>query len=191
MPRNKKLSSHRHIHRAADRTRRNEESDSHPWNPRSLIRGHTLSDKTGLQRIGVHQLRIPPGKESFVFHTHSTEEEFLYVLSGRAVVELGDEEHELGPGDFIGFPVPSVGHHLRNPFSEDFVYLSGGERRQVEIADYPRLGRRMVRVGSDVQIHALDAAQPFPGSFGAVDDAPRGRPSGSGRKKGPTRSRRG
>ena len=45
-----------------------------------------------------------------------------------AVAEIDGGEHEVGPGDFMGFPTPSLGHHLRNPFDEDLVYLMGGER---------------------------------------------------------------
>lgn len=149
--------------RAADRARLPEESYSHPLNPRSEVHGFSLSDAAGLSRVGVHLVRIPPGKESFVFHAHYGEEEFVYILSGRGIAEIGDEEHEVGPGDFMGFPTPSVGHHLRNPFAEDLVYLLGGERRTMEVADLPRLGKRMVRVGGAASLHAIEGAEGFAG----------------------------
>jgi uncharacterized cupin superfamily protein len=149
--------------RAADRARLPEESYSHPLNPRSEIHGFSLSDAAGLSRVGVHLVRIPPGKESFVFHAHYGEEEFVYILSGRGIAEIGNEEHEVGPGDFMGFPTPSMGHHLRNRFGEDLVYLSGGERRAMEVADYPRLGKRMVRVGGTASLHAIEGAEGFAG----------------------------
>ena len=41
--------------------------------------------------------------------------------------------------------MPSVGHNLRNPFDEDLVYMMGGERREFEIADFPRLNKRLIR----------------------------------------------
>ncbi len=137
-----------------------EESYSHPLNPRSEVHGHSLSDAAGMQRVGVHLIRVPAGKESFVLHAHHGEEEFLFILSGRGILELDREEHELGAGDFVGFPTPSVAHHLRNPGPDDLVYLSGGERHPMEIADFPRLGRRMLRVGNKVSIVALDG-EPF------------------------------
>jgi uncharacterized cupin superfamily protein len=148
--------------RAADRAKLPEEVGKHPLNPNSEVRGISLSDSVGLRRIGFHLLRIPPGKESFIYHSHQTEEEFLYVLSGRGVVEIGEEIHEVGAGDFVGFPAPSVGHHLRNPFSEDLVYISGGERREVEVADFPRLGKRMVRVGMQAMLYPINSAEPLP-----------------------------
>jgi uncharacterized cupin superfamily protein len=146
------------LFRAADHAQVKDQSQSHPLNPNSLVRGISLSEQVGLQRVGFHLLRIPPGKESFVFHTHHSEEEFMYVLSGRGLAEVGDESFEVGPGDFLGFPTPSVGHHLRNPFQEDLVYISGGERREVEVADFPRLGKRLVRFGSQAAVYELEGA---------------------------------
>ncbi len=121
---------------------------AHPLNPRSEIHGVSLSELAGMRRVGVHLARIPPGKEAFIYHSHTCEEEFVFILSGRAVAEIGDEEHEVGAGDFMGFPTPSIPHHLRNPFDEPVVYLMGGERTEVEVADFPRLGKRIVRTGS-------------------------------------------
>jgi uncharacterized cupin superfamily protein len=128
------------------------ESFRHPLNPKSLTHQRRLSQFCGLSRIGVSHVRIPPGHESFVYHTHELEEEFLFVLSGRGIAEIGESEFEVGPGDFMGFPTPSLGHHLRNPFGEDLVYLMGGERRAVEIADFPRHERRMYRNGTRVEV---------------------------------------
>ena len=148
--------------RATARASIPERSFSHPFNPASELHGVSLGDAVGLQRIGLHLVRVPPGKESFILHAHHTEEEFLYILGGRGVAQIGDAEHEVGPGDFLGFPTPSVAHHLRNPFDEDLVYLSGGERHAVEIADLPGLGKRMIRAGMTVSIHTLDEAESFP-----------------------------
>jgi len=136
---------------------------SHPLNPRSEIHGHTLGLAAGLERIGLNLIRVPPGKESFVYHRHFGEEEFIYVLSGKGIAEIGDEEHEVGPGDFMGFPAPSVGHHMKNPFDEDLVYLSGGERNPNEIADFPRLGKTMIRSGMQISIFETKSATEFPG----------------------------
>lgn len=88
---------------------------------RSEIQMRSLSMMAGLERVGLHMGRVPPGKESFVYHRHQCEEEFVYILSGRGLAEIGDETHEAGPGDAMLFTAPSVGHHLRNPFDEDLV----------------------------------------------------------------------
>ncbi|WP_242361792.1 cupin domain-containing protein [Anaeromyxobacter sp. SG17] len=147
--------------RAADRARLQEEAARHPWNPRSEIHGYMLGRKTGLTRIGVNLLRVPAGKESFVFHRHLREEEFAFVLSGKGVVDIGDETFEIGPGDFLGFPAGSHPHNLRNTGAEDLVYLSGGENRQADFAEFPRDGKVMVRIGRDVTIYPSALGEPF------------------------------
>ena len=137
------------------------ETFSHPWNPNSLISGVQLGRAVGLKRTGVSFARVPPGKESFAYHLHHREEEWIYVLSGRGIAEIDGEEFEVGPGDFMGFPTPSVAHHMRNPFDEDLVYLMGGESLDFEIGDFPRLGKRMVRRGQHIEIYDLEDAKPF------------------------------
>ncbi len=146
--------------RAAE-LQKHDESFSHPWNPNSLIRGATLSRLTGLERTGISFARIPPGKESFVYHAHQFEEEWIYILSGRGVAEIDGQEHEVGPGDFMGFPTPSVPHHLKNPFDVELVYLMGGENREFEVAEFPKLGRRMVRSRNDRVVYDIGAGKPF------------------------------
>lgn len=138
-----------------------EQTCSHPLNPNSEIHGIFLGDRAGLQRLGFYLVRIPPGKESFIYHSHQGEEEFIYILAGRGIAEIDDAEFEVGAGDFMGFATPSVAHHLRNPFDEDLVYLMGGERRDVEIADFPRLKKRMLRNGKQVQLVDWDNLEPF------------------------------
>ncbi len=142
--------------RAGDRAALPEQSFSHPLNPNSEIHGHSVGELAGLKKIGVHIARIPPGKESFVRHVHYVEEEFVYILSGSGIAEIDGEEHEVGPGDFLGYVPGTVSHHLRNPFDEDLVYLSAGERSAVEVADFPTLGKRMVRVGTQVSVYPMD-----------------------------------
>src|SRR3954470_14223635 len=128
---------------------------SHPWNENSLMRGTQVARSVGLKRTGVNLIRVPAGKESFVYHSHQHEEEWIYLLSGRALALIDDVEYEVGPGDFIGFPTPSLAHGLRNPGPAELVYLTGGENRDFDIADFPKLGKRMVRRGQDVQVEDL------------------------------------
>jgi len=115
----------------------------------------------GLKRTGVNFIRVPAGKESYVYHSHQYEEEWIYVLSGHAVALIDDAEYEVGVGDFIGFPAPSVAHLMRNPGPDDLVYLCGGESREFEVADFPKLGKRMVRTGKQVDVYDAGDAQPF------------------------------
>jgi uncharacterized cupin superfamily protein len=135
---------------------------SHPWNPQARLRGTHLSGLGGLERTGVSIARLAPGRASFAYHMHHREEEWIYIISGRALARIDGEEYVLEAGDFVAFPTPSVAHNLENPFDEDVVYLMGGEHRQVEIADFPELGKRMVRLGDTMEIYELADGKPFP-----------------------------
>jgi uncharacterized cupin superfamily protein len=149
-----------HLVRAAN-VKAAESSLSHPWNPKSLLVGTHLSQLGGLQRTGVSIVRIPSGHESFAYHSHYREEEWIYLIAGRAIAEVDNEEYELAAGDFLAFPTPSVAHHLRNPFPEELVYLMGGEHLDYDVADFPRLGKRMVKLQGKAVIYDLEAGKPF------------------------------
>lgn len=131
----------------------------HPLNENSQIHGFELSRKAGLARTAVNWIRVPPGKESYAYHSHHAEEEWVYVISGRGVAEIDDDEYEVGAGDFMGFPTPSVAHHLKNPFDEDLVYLCGGEILDLEVAEFPRHGLRMIRRGQSAEVVPTDAVR--------------------------------
>jgi uncharacterized cupin superfamily protein len=149
------------IFTAEQREKKGLETFSHPLNPgRSEMRGVSLSEAVGLQRIAVHLAVLPAGKESFVYHTHLREEEWLFVLSGRGRIEIDGEMRELGPGDFCGFVTPSVAHQLSNPYTDDVVYLTGGERTSMEVAEFPRLRKLMVRTGMEAKLYPLEP-EPF------------------------------
>ncbi len=134
---------------------------SHPWNPQSLMRGTQLARSVGLKRTGVNFIRVPAGRESFVYHSHRYEEEWLYILAGSGIALIDGQEFPIAAGDFLGFPTPSVAHLLRNTGVEDLVYLAGGENREFEVADFPSLGKRMVKMGQQVDIYDADDAKAF------------------------------
>ena len=56
-------------------------------NPNSHLLRTGLSRLAGLQRAHVSLGRIPPGKDSFAYHAHMQEEEWVYILSGRGIAD--------------------------------------------------------------------------------------------------------
>jgi uncharacterized cupin superfamily protein len=128
----------------------------HPLNPQSDIHLRSLGRAAGLRRPGVTMARVPAGKGSFSYHAHQNEEEWIYILSGRGIAEIGDHEYEVEPGDFMGFGLPQQPHHLRNPFEDELVYRMGGEAGRLDIATFPRLGKRVIQ--DDASAHILDDA---------------------------------
>ena len=145
----------------ADDIRAREETGAHPWNPSSELRGTRLGTATGLQRTGVNLLRVAPGKESFIYHTHYYEEEWLYILSGRGIAEIDGVEHEVGPGDFMGFATPSVPHVLRNTFDEECTYLMGGEDKPIDVVSYPELEKRFLLMQTDKGTEFYELGEPI------------------------------
>lgn len=115
-------------------------------NANSYLQRTGLSRLAGLKRAHVTLGRVPPGKESFAYHAHLLEEEWIYILSGRGAAEIDGEQHEVGPGDFMAFPPPAVAHLLRNPFESDLVYLMDGEGMPLDVLDYPKLGKRFLLI---------------------------------------------
>lgn len=142
----------------------------HPLNPNSEIYLRFLGRAVGLKRIGITIARVPPGKESFTFHAHRNEEEWVYILSGRGIAEIGDMEYQVEPGDFMGFGLPQQPHHLRNPFDEDLVYLMGGEAGGLDVAVFPRLGKRVIRDSESAYIFDESALQLFWSNKQSADD---------------------
>ena len=152
--------SYPHIIRGSE-IKDNESTFCHPWNPKSEVTGTHMSRLAGLTRTGVSLVRIAPGKESFAYHLHHREEEWIYIISGKCVAEIDGEEYKLLAGDFVAFPTPSVAHNVSNPFNVDLVYMMGGENQEHEIADFPTLGKRMVRLGDSIEIYGLSDGKPF------------------------------
>jgi len=135
----------KHLLRAADIDALAEQRHRHQFNDRAVRLTRTLGEPAGLERIGVHLVRLTSGHDSTQHHFHDADEEFLYVLSGRGIARIGDSEFEVGPGDFMGFPAPSPAHSLHNPFDDDLVYLMGGERSAVDAVHYPLIRRTMTK----------------------------------------------
>ena len=133
----------------------------HPLNPASDVYLRALGRAAGLQRTALTLARVPPGRESFIYHSHERDEEFLFILSGRGRAEIDGEIIEVGPGDFMGFPTPSVAHHLSNPYEVDLVYLMGGEHSSFDIGNFPRVGKRVIFDGERIQMLEEKDLQPM------------------------------
>lgn len=118
----------------------------HPHNPKAVRHTVCLTDDLGFTDMGVHLVSVEPGDDSSEHHSHEEDEEFLYVLAGKGVAFIGDEQFDVEAGDFMAFPKHSPPHHMHNASGEDLVYLVGGTRAPIDIVNYPRLGRRQYRV---------------------------------------------
>lgn len=97
-----------------------------------------LHRRTGLTRQAVYWARVEPGRRSTAFHTHDKTDEWVFVLSGRARVRVGDDRFEVGPCDFIGHPAGGAAH-MMEPI-EPLTYLMGGQIDAADVVIYPDAG---------------------------------------------------
>jgi len=122
---------------------------SHSLNPDSIRHSRSLGDPLGLSLVGLHLVRLKPGRYSSEFHFHHATDEFVYILEGRGKARIGADEVELAAGDCLGFPAQGPAHVLSNPFDADLLYLCGGKRAVNDVCDYPQANQRLVQSGSE------------------------------------------
>ena len=129
----------------------------HFLNPGAIRYTRSLGDACGLSTLGVHLVRLKQGDVSTEFHFHHQDEEWVYILSGRGITEIGNRTCKISAGDFMGFVANSEPHAMRNPYRKDLVYLVGGNRWPLDVCDYPRIGKRRYREnGCNVYLDLAD-----------------------------------
>lgn len=68
----------------------------------------------------VELCRIPPGKASYPYHSHSAQWEFYHVISGCGTVRHQDGKTAIEPGDAFIFK-PGEPHQVTNDGQDDLV----------------------------------------------------------------------
>src|SRR5712692_1241696 len=92
----------------------------------------------GAKKLGYSFFIVPPGKAAFPFHSHSTNEEMIYIFEGEGVLRSGKDEVEVSSGMFIAFPPgPDHPHQLINTSNRDLRYLCVSTMEYPEMAEYP------------------------------------------------------
>jgi uncharacterized cupin superfamily protein len=133
----------------------------HPLNPNSGALFFRLSRPAGLQRAHVNLLRVPPGKEAFILHRHTVQEEWSYIVEGEATAQIGEEKIAVTAGDFIAFPLNGKAHSIVNTGARDLVYLTGGEDSPQEIGHFPSVGKMIVFAPGGVELIDARAAKRY------------------------------
>ena len=132
----------------------------HPLNPNALRLRKSLGDATGLTRLGVHRIELPPGRDSSEYHRHLYEEEFVYVLVGQGRALIDEQAHAIGPGDFLGFPRNGPAHVITNTGDAPLVLLVAGQRLGQDVCDYPHRRKRLYMRGEQSDLVDFDAIEP-------------------------------
>ena len=96
-----------------------------------------LGDALGLTNFGVNLMRLPAGGASSQRHSHSKQDEFVYVVAGEVVLVTDGGEQVLTAGMAAGFPAGMAdGHHLVNRSTRDVLLLEVGDRTDGDEVDY-------------------------------------------------------
>jgi quercetin dioxygenase-like cupin family protein len=74
-----------------------------------------LIDGSQHGRMGIFELTVPPGSNVPPPHSHTNNEEIVYVLEGTLRYTVGTESRDLAPGQTMQTPKGSV-HGFSNPF---------------------------------------------------------------------------
>ena len=119
----------------------------HFLNPQARRINKSLGDLTGLTGLGFHIIEVAPGDETTEYHVHHFEDECVYVLDGHATAEIGDDKHEIGPGDFIGYRKGGLAHTIVNTGTTTLRMIVVGQRLAHDVGDYPRKAKRIFRNG--------------------------------------------
>ena len=97
-----------------------------------------LGDAFGLTNFGVNLTRLMPKAVSSLRHTHTRQDEFVYILHGHPTLRTDEGSTQLAPGMCAGFKAGTdVGHCLVNETSEDVLYLEVGDRLPGDEVRYP------------------------------------------------------
>ena len=96
-----------------------------------------LGDFFGLKNFGVNLTKLVPGGESALLHSHSKQDEMIYVLEGEPTLVVESGETMLAPGMCAGFPAQGEAHYLVNRTDEDVVILEIGDRTKGDEGSYP------------------------------------------------------
>lgn len=91
----------------------------------------------GFRTLGIHHVRLEPGRRASFPHAESAEDEFVYVIAGTPDVWLDGHLHRLRPGEAVGF---SAGTGLAHTFLNN----TDGQVRLIVAGDRPKADNRIV-----------------------------------------------
>jgi uncharacterized cupin superfamily protein len=125
---------------AAAEAARRAKASNYPEPFASMVAGRIkqpLGEAFGLTAFGVNRTTLVPGAVSSLHHSHSREDEMIYILEGHPTLVSGATEVLLHPGMCAGFAHGGPAHHLKNNSAELVVYLEIGNRAAGDEVTYP------------------------------------------------------
>lgn len=92
----------------------------------------------GARKLGYSFFSVPPGKAAFPYHTHSGNEEMIYIIAGAATLRHGREQLAASAGSVIACPPGAeYPHQLINTGTEELRYLVVSTMEYPDLSEYP------------------------------------------------------
>jgi uncharacterized cupin superfamily protein len=110
----------------------------------SLGRDPASTDLRERHPFDVEICRVPPGKSSCPYHSHSAQWEFYQVISGTGCVRDEGGLTPVGAGDAFLFP-PGKAHQITNDGEADLVFYIVADNPIGESCHYPDSRKWLVR----------------------------------------------
>ena len=97
-----------------------------------------IGDALGCEKIYVNIDYVKPGGKSTKYHSHSRQEEFFLIMSGKGILRINGEEIPVETGDVISKPAgKDIAHQFINNSSTILQILDVGNRDKDDVAVYP------------------------------------------------------
>jgi uncharacterized cupin superfamily protein len=94
--------------------------------------------RIGAQKLGYSFFSVPAGKAAFPYHTHTGNEEMIYITDGAGTLRLAQEEFAVEAGDVIACPAGAdYPHQLINSGKDELRYLVVSTMEYPDISEYP------------------------------------------------------
>ena len=101
-----------------------------------------------LSNFGINLTTLAPAAMSALRHSHSRQDEVVYILEGEATLVTDAGNTLLTPGMHAGFrPETGDAHHLKNQTDAAMVYLEIGDRSAGDQPVWPDADRQLLDVG--------------------------------------------
>ncbi len=92
----------------------------------------------GAEKLGYSFCAVPPGKAAFPFHSHSGNEEMIYIIEGEGTLRFGAEELPIESQTIIACPPGShCPHQLINTGTGELRYLVVSTMAYPDLTEYP------------------------------------------------------
>jgi uncharacterized cupin superfamily protein len=117
-----------------------------PFNSRMAgRRKRQLGELFGLKNFGVNLTSLAPNAISSLRHSHTKQDEFIYIVQGHPTLQTNEGRIPLSPGMCVGFPAGTGNaHNLCNETVGEVLYLEIGDRTGGDEVNYPDDDLRVV-----------------------------------------------